>query len=116
MPVFGREPAAWLALVGALISAFSAFVLHLNIGQQGALNAIAALLIGLFTAVVTRDGVVAAVLGAVKGLFLLLVAFGLQLSADNQAVLYTLLAAVLAAFVRTQVVAPAPPPAPLPGR
>ncbi len=116
MRIFGREPAVWLGLVGALVTALSAFWLHLSIEQQGAISAVTALLVGLVTAAVTRDGIVAAGLGLAKGLFLLMVAFGLQLSPNNQAVLYTLLAAILAAFVRTQVVAPAPAPAPLPPR
>lgn len=110
--IFGREPAVWLALVGALISAAGAFVVDLSPDAQGALNAVAALAVGLITAVATRDGISAAVLGLLKGLFMLLVAFGLNLTAENQAVLYALAAATLAAFVRTQVAAPAGPPAP----
>lgn len=109
MKIFGREPAVFLALLGALVSAFSAFVLHLSVDQQGVIGAVAALIVGVATAAVTHDGVVAAILGLVKGLFLLMISFGLHLSTDNQAVLYTLVAALLAAFVRTQVTAPEPP-------
>lgn len=111
MRIFGREPAVWLGLVGAVVAALSAFWLHLSVEQQGALGAVTALVVGLITAASTGDGVVAAVLGLGKGLFLLMVSFGLHLSPSDQAVLYALLAAVLAAFVRTQVVAPAPPAA-----
>ena len=106
MRIFGREPAVWLALFGALVSAAGAFVLHLSPDVQGGLNAVAALVIGVITAAVTRDGVSAAVLGLIKGLVMLMIAFGLHLSADNQAVIYALAAAVLAAFVRTQATAP----------
>jgi hypothetical protein len=106
MRIFGREPAVWLALVGAIISAIGAFVVHLSPEVQGGLNAVVALLVGVLTAVVTRDGVSAAVLGLIKGLFMLMIAFGLLVSADDQAVIYALAAAVLAAFVRTQAVAP----------
>lgn len=114
MRIFGREPAVWLALIGALVSALSAFWLHLSVEQQGAVGAAAALVVGLVTAVMTGDGIVAAVLGLAKALFLVMVSFGMHLSPDRQAVLYTLLAAALAAFVRTQVVAPVPPaPAPV---
>jgi nicotinamide riboside transporter PnuC len=113
MRIFGREPAVWLALFGALISALGAFVLHISPTAEGALNAVAALVVGVITAIVVHDGISAAVLGLIKGLFMLMVAFGLNLTADKQAVLYALAAAVLASFVRTQVVAPASPMAPV---
>lgn len=119
MRILGRDPAFWLGLAGALVAAFSAFVLHLSIDQQGAVGAVAAVVVGLITAAVTRDGVVAAIVGFVKALFLLMVSFGLHVSAANQAVVYTLLAAVAAGYVRTQVIAPvgpAAPSAPLPPR
>jgi nicotinamide riboside transporter PnuC len=96
----------WLALFGALVSALGAFVLHVSPDVEGALNAVAALLVGVITAAVTRDGVSAAVLGLIKGLVMLMIAFGFDLSADRQAVIYALAAAVLAAFVRTQATAP----------
>jgi nicotinamide riboside transporter PnuC len=111
MRIFGRNPAVWLALFGALVSALGAFVFNISPDAEGALNAVAALVVGVITAIVVHDGVSAAVLGLIKGLFLLMVAFGLNLSAERQAVLYALAAAVLAAFVQTQVVAPVGPPA-----
>lgn len=109
MRIFGREPALWLGLVGAIVSALGAFVVHLTTDQQGVLNAVAALVVGLVVAFATHDGQSAAVLGLIKGLLALAVAFGAHLSPDSQAILYTVAAAVVAMFVRTQATAPAPP-------
>lgn len=109
MKIFGREPALWLALVGSIVSALGAFVVHLTSDQQGVLNAVAALVVGLLVAFSTHDGQSAAILGLVKGLLALVVSFGAHFSPDNQAVLYAVAAAVVAMFVRTQATAPAPP-------
>jgi nicotinamide riboside transporter PnuC len=109
MRIFGREPALWLGLIGALVSTIGAFFIHLTTDQQGVLNAVAALVVGLLVAWSTHDGQSAAVLGLIKGVLALAVSFGAHLSPDSQAVLYTLAAAVVAMFVRTQATAPAPP-------
>ena len=106
MKILGREPALWLALVGALVSALSTFILHLSITQVGTVNAVAALVIGLVTAFVTHDGQSAAILGLAHGLVALALSFGAHVSTDQQTVLYTLIASVVAMFVRTQATAP----------
>lgn len=110
MKILGREPALWLALAGALISALGAFVVDLNVEQEGTLNFVVFSLVGLLTALSVRDGISAAVLGLVKGLLALAVSFGLALTPESQSVLLTLVAAVTAMFVRTQVTAPVGPP------
>lgn len=110
--IFGREPAAWLGLFGAAVSAAGAFVVYLTPGQEGALNAAMALIVGIVVAASTHDGLSAALLGALKGILALAIAFGLHMSADKQTILYGLAAAAVAMFVRTQAVAPVPPAPP----
>jgi len=110
MKIFGREPAAWLALLGTLVSLLSAFVVHLSPNQEGALNAGAALLVGFIVAWVTHDGWSAAALGMLKGGLAIAIAFGLHLSADKQAILYGAAAAIIAMYVRTQATAPVAAP------
>jgi uncharacterized membrane protein YccC len=117
MRIFGREPAAWLNLIGSVIALGGAYVLHLNTDQQGVLNVVAAAVVGVLVAASTHDGLSAALLGTVKALLLAGVAFHFNVSAENQALIYTLASAVLAMFIRTQVAprgAPIDPAAALP--
>lgn len=108
MKIWGREPALWAALASSAIMMFSAFVLPLTVDQQGVLNAVVAALLGLVTAVMLRsDGITAAVLGLVKALLAVGVAFGLAWSPETQAVVMSFAAAVSGMFVRTQETAPA---------
>lgn len=110
MKIFGREPALWLALVATTVQLVAAFVVHLTDEQQGALNFVAAAAVGIITAVaVAREKLTPAILGGVQAVIALGVAFGWHLSAGNQAILMSFAAAVVAMFVRTQVVAKVPP-------
>src|SRR5690242_17048537 len=109
--IFGREPALWLALIASLISVLSAFVFHLSVDAEGAVNGIAAALMGLVVWAITKDGGVALILGFAKSLFVMLAAFHFNVPVDKQALLMTALSAAVAMFVRTQVGAPTPPPA-----
>jgi hypothetical protein len=111
MRIFGREPALWLALAASVISGIGTFVVHLNIDQEGALNGVVAAIIGLVVWKLTSDGGPALILGFVKALIVLAAAFHFNMSTDRQTILMTLVSAVVAMFVRTQVGAPVPPPA-----
>lgn len=42
MKIFGREPAAWLALIAVAVKLSTAFGLDLTDGQQATINAVAA--------------------------------------------------------------------------
>jgi len=106
MKILGREPALWLALVGALVSFLSTFVLHLSIDQVGSIDAAAALVLGLITAWMTHDGLSAAILGLVHGVVALAMSFGLHFTTGEQTIFFSLVAAIVAMFVRTQATAP----------
>ena len=107
---FKREPALWLALFASAVQMFSAFILNLTIEQQGVLNAVAVAISALLTAVAVRsDQMVPAILGVIKAVLALALAFGLAMSPDNQAIVMTFATATVAMFVRTQVQAPEPP-------
>lgn len=109
MKIFGREPALWAAFATSAIAMFSAFVLPLSIDQQGVLNAVVVAVLGLVTAAVLRtDGISAAVLGLVKAILAVGIAFGLAWEPATQAVVMTFAAAVTAMFVHTQETAPVP--------
>ncbi len=108
----GREPALWMALFSSLVMVVSAFVFPLTPDQQGVLNAICTSAFGLATAYFIDKGALsAALLGFVKGLFALAVAFGWHQSPENQAILMMAVSAVVAMFVRTQTTPVNPPQA-----
>lgn len=106
----GRDPALWLTLFATAVRLGAAFIFDLSDGQQAVLNAAATAIASLWVAVwVRRDGQVAAILGVAQALLALAIGFGLDVSAENQAVIMSFVGAVVAAFVRTQVIAPVDP-------
>lgn len=110
MKIFGREPALWLALVAIVVKTVSAFVIEVSADQQTLVNAVAAAVLGLVLAVVSKAGAVgAAVLGFAQAVLALAVGYGLDLSAEKQAVLMALVATLVGMFERTQVTPPVPP-------
>lgn len=107
--IFKREPAFWLNLFAALVAWLSTWFLHLSPEMTSAINAVAFGVMGLIIAGMTGDGWVAAVTGLFKALVSLGLGFGLHIDDEMQATAMTLLALLTSAFLRTQVVAPAPP-------
>lgn len=106
---FSRDPALWLTLFATAVRLFAAFIIDLTDSQQAVLNAAATAIAGLWVAVwVRRDGQVAALLGVAQALLALAVGFGLDVSAENQAVIMSFVGAAAAAFIRTQVEAKKP--------
>jgi hypothetical protein len=102
-----RDPALYLTLFATAVRLAAAFWLDMTDGQQAVLNATATAVAGLAVAVwVRRDGQVAALLGVAQALLALAVGFGLDVSAEGQAVIMSFIGALAAAFVRTQVTAP----------
>lgn len=63
--VFGREPAMWLALLGAIWQVVSAFGLDFSAQTQAIVTAIVAAGLGLIVAVRVHDGIISAVNGLV---------------------------------------------------
>lgn len=103
---FSRDPALWLTLVATAVRLASAFLLHLTGEQQAVVNAAATAVAALIVAfAVAHDGQVAAILGVAQALLALAIGFGLNVSAENQAVIMSFVGAVAAAFIRTQATA-----------
>lgn len=105
--ILGRDPALFLAALAAAVYALTAF-LPLSTDLAAAINAVAVAGVGVWTALVVKDGGVAAALGLVKALLALALGLGLHLNPEQQAAILTVVTAVSAAFVRTQVTAPVP--------
>ena len=103
--ILGREPAVILGFLSAALQLLTAFVLPLNSEQVGALNAVAAAAIGVWTAFVTRaaDGgssIQTAVLGFAQAGITLALVFGLSLSEEQTASIMAFVAMAVSMFVR----------------
>lgn len=110
MKIFGREPALIAALLGSVIAFVGAFVVHLTAGQQTVLNAAVVAALGLVTAIgVEKDKLVPALVGLAQAVLNTVMAFGLHLTAEKQAVAMTLVSTLVAALIiRPQVTAKVP--------
>lgn len=107
MKILGRDPAFWTGLVAVVVQFLVAWGVDLSEGQQAAVNAVAAALVGVVVAwSVARDQVVAVAAGLLTSVLQLFVAFGVDFSQEQIAAAGALLVAVLAGFLRTQVTAP----------
>ncbi|AXH49425.1 hypothetical protein SEA_CROSBY_37 [Streptomyces phage Crosby] len=106
--IFGREPAVILAFFAALLKLLAAFGVDVTADQQAVINAVLSALVALALAVMLRTGALyAAILNLAQAGMALFVGFGLDWSADKQALVMASLAALLAVFgVRPQVEAP----------
>jgi hypothetical protein len=111
MKIFGREPAAWLALVAVAVKLLAAFGVGITADQQAVVNAVAAAAVGVVVAVMAHDALAAPIYGLAQASLALAVGFGLHWSADQQAVVLSFVQVAVAMFVRTQVTAKTPGPA-----
>lgn len=108
MPVkwfLGREPAALLALVAVAVKLVSAFWWHASVVHQAQVNTAAAALVAVGIALAAHDSLGPALLGALQAVLAAAVGFGLHWSADQQALVMSAAAALLAMWTRTQVTA-----------
>lgn len=105
--VYGREPAVWLAAVGALWQILSAFGLDFDPQLQSIVTAVVAAVLGLVVAVQVHDGVIAALSGLIAAGLSLVSHFALHWSAETQASVVGAVMLIVAAFVvRPSVTAP----------
>jgi hypothetical protein len=103
--ILGREPAVLWGLVATLLQAI-ALLLPFNSGVQGAINAGTLALAGFLTAaMVSVDAALPALLGLLKAVFALVLAFGGNLSEPTQVGILAIVTALGAFFVRQNVTA-----------
>ncbi|WP_086559881.1 hypothetical protein [Streptomyces africanus] len=115
--VFGREPAAWLAAVGALWQLLSAFGLGFDPQLQSIVTAIVAAVLGVIVAVQVGDGIIAALNGLVVAGVSLTSYFAFEWDSETQAKVVGAVMLLIAWFVtRPNVAAPQPPEVSPPGR
>jgi len=117
MKVFGREPAAWIALLAVVLQLLSSYLIHWSADTQGVVNAVIVALFGLWTAAHLpdwRDKILPALLGLVQAVFASMLAFGADVPATVQSQWMAFITTAVALFVRTQVTAPVQSPQPSP--
>jgi hypothetical protein len=106
MKIFGREPAVWLGLLAVVLQTLVAWGVHLTGEQQGAINAVVTFAMGLAIAVsVAREQIVPVAGSLMAAVLQLWVAFGGDVSQEQITTASAVVTAVLAAWLRTQVVA-----------
>lgn len=109
MKFFGREPVYLLGFIAALLQALSAFGVDISDGTQTAINAVSAAAVGVITAIVLKNGALAAVLlQFAQAVMALCVGLGLDWSADHQSKVMAAIAALLTLWLREKVTAPVP--------
>jgi hypothetical protein len=107
MKIFGREPVYILAFIAVALKLASAYGLDVSAEQQGAIMAVLSLIVAVVSAIVLRTGAVgAAVINLAQGALALFLAFGVDLSAEQQAMWMALIESVVALWIREKVVAP----------
>lgn len=107
MKLFGREPVYILAFVAITLKLSSAYGLDVSAEQQGAIMAVLSLVVAVVNAVVLKTGAAAAaVVNLAQGVLALFLAFGLDLSADQQALWMGVVEAAVALVIRKEVTAP----------
>lgn len=107
MKIFGREPAAILALVAAFIQFISLFVVELTADQQAVLNAVVVAVFGVITSfAVSAEKGLPTLVGLAQSVIALAIGFGADLTPEMQTGLMALVTTAVGLFVRTQVVAP----------
>lgn len=107
MRIFGREPAAWLALIAVAVEMAVAWGLHLTEQEQAGINAVATGVFGFALAwSVAREKAIPVAAGLVTAVLQLAIAFGAHLSAHQVATAGALVTAGLAFWLHGRVVAP----------
>jgi hypothetical protein len=109
MKIFGREPVYILGFIAALLQALSAFGVDISDNTQTAINAISAAAVGVMTAIVLKNGALAAMLlQFAQAVMSLCVGLGLDWSADHQSKVMAAIAALVTLWLREKVTPPVP--------
>ncbi|MBP2583406.1 hypothetical protein J3A78_003884 [Streptomyces sp. PvR006] len=109
MNIFGREPVYILAFLAIILKLSAAYGLDVTAEQQGAIMAVLSLAVAIATAVVLRTGAAAAaIVNFAQGLLALFLAFGLHMTAEEQALWMGAVEGAVALLIHREVTAPVP--------
>lgn len=102
--VFGREPAAWTALISAAVVLLTTFGIGISTDTQGIILAAVNAVLGLIVVITVRESVYPALVAVVQTAVPLVVAFGLHLTEAQQGAVLAVATVTLGfVFTRPQV-------------
>lgn len=103
MKIFGREPAAIVSIIEAVLAmALSFGLFSLNQDRVGAIVAAVVALFGLLTAYLTKDTLLGVAVGFAKAVLVLGATYGLNLTIEQNGALLALITVVVGFWQRTQ--------------
>lgn len=109
----GREPAALVGLIEAVLSILLVFGLGISQGTFGPIMAVVVAAAGVYTAWATKDTMLGVIVGLSKAVLILAAVYGLSLSDAQTGALIGLVTLVIGFFQRTQTSPVLSPSAPL---
>ena len=102
LTIFGREPAAWVGLIEAMLVILLAFGVGVTQDTFGPILAVVVAAFGVYTAWATKDTALGAIVGLVKSSLVLATVYGLTLTDGQTAALITATTVAVSFFQRTQ--------------
>lgn len=109
MKLFGREPVYLLAFVAVVLKLSSAYGLDVTAEQQAVIMAVLSGVVALAEAVVLRTGAAAAaIVNMAQAVLALFLGFGLDFTAEQQALWMLVVESAVALAMRREVTAPVP--------
>lgn len=107
MKWFGREPVYFLGFISVTLKLLAAYGFDVSEARQGAIMAFLSVVVAVISAIVLKTGAVgAALLNLAQAALALFMAFGLDMSAQTQALWMLAVESALALFLHERVTAP----------
>ncbi|MFJ7297554.1 hypothetical protein [Streptomyces collinus] len=107
MKILGREPVYLLAFVAVALKLASAYGLDVTAEQQAVIMAVLSGAVALVEAIVLRTGAAAAaIINLAQSGLALFLGFGLEMTAEQQALWMLVVEGAVAIFLRREVTAP----------
>lgn len=109
MKILGREPVYILSFVAVALKLASAYGLDVSADQQAVIMAVLSGAVALIEAIVLRTGAAAAaIINLAQACLALFLGFGLDMTAEQQALWMLVVEGAVAMFLRREVTAPVP--------
>jgi hypothetical protein len=105
--IFGREPVYILGFLAVALKLASAYGLDVSAEQQAVIMAVLSCVVALAEAIVLRTGAAAAaIVNLAQACLALFLGFGLEMSAEQQALWMLIVEGAVTVFLRREVTAP----------
>lgn len=102
MKIFGREPAAWVTLIEATLMIVGVQMFDWSVEQVAYVVVVVNGVLAVYVAYVTKDTMLAVVVGLGKALITAAIAFGVDIPDDRAATYIALITAAVGLYNRSQ--------------